>query len=232
MLTNLTRSILDQIQCSFGELEFHQRNDPSFQEIIQNCEEHGNVDETQEYELQERILYKRNRDGNILLVIPDSLVEPVLEFYHNNNHMVHLSDIRLYQLVKSRFFWPLMHKDCMDWAAACLICKKTKTNRPLSHDLLEHVTVVRTLQVLVIDIKGPITPSKNGYRYILVVVDHFTSWVEAAPLKGITAKEVIDTFFDLVISRHGCPESLLSDEGRQFVSELCVTVCKPLILKQ
>ena len=37
------------------------------------------------------------------------------------------------------------------------------------------------------DIKGPYKVSKNGYKYVLVAVDQFTSWPEAMPLKGIAA---------------------------------------------
>ena len=217
---------MEEIQCQPEELLYHQRNDPYFQDIIQNCESNNNIDQTGEFELSDHILYKRSRNGSQLLVIPDSLVEPVLEFYHSNNHMVHLSDKRLYQMLHLRFFWPNMHRDCVDWTAACLTCKKIKTNKPFSHGLLEPIKAERPFQILGIDIKGPLTPSKNGYRYILVIVDHFTSWVEAAPLKGITAKEVISVFFQLIIARHGCPESLLSDAGRQFISELCQTMCK------
>jgi len=42
--------------------------------------------------------------------------------------------------------------------------------------------------------------SKNGYKYTLICVDHYTSWVEAIHLKAITAKEEIETFFKLIIA--------------------------------
>jgi len=76
-----------------------------------------------------------------------------------------------------------------------------------------------------IDIKGPYKMSPQGYRYILVIIDHFTSWMEAAPLRGITAVEVINTFFNLIISRHGCPEIVISDKGSQFTSSLFQKLC-------
>jgi len=60
----------------------------------------------------------------------------------------------------------------------------------------------------------------------LLCVDHFTSWPEAAPLKGITAKEVMDKFFSLIIARHSCPQKLLSDQGTQFKSEIFNELCK------
>ena len=46
------------------------------------------------------------------------------------------------------------------------------------------------------DIKGPYKVSKNGYKYVLVAVDQFTSWPEAMPLKGIAANEVALSFLN------------------------------------
>ena len=47
----------------------------------------------------------------------------------------------------------------------------------------------------------------------------FTNWVMAAPLKEMTADEVVRLFFHLVIKEHGCPEGVLSDNGTQFMSK-------------
>jgi len=60
---------------------------------------------------------------------------------------------------------------------------------------------------------------------MLVCIDHFTSWVEAAPLKTITANEVIDVFFKLIISRHGCPEKILTDQGKQLIGNVFQGLC-------
>ena len=60
---------------------------------------------------------------------------------------------------------------------------------------------------------------------MLVCIDHFTSWVEAAPLKTITANEVIEVFFKLIISRHGCPEKILTDQGKQLIGNVFQGLC-------
>ena len=44
-------------------------------------------------------------------------------------------------------------------------------------------------------------------------------------MKTITAKEVIEVFFHLIISRYGCPQRLLSDQGSQFKSKLVKDLC-------
>ena len=43
------------------------------------------------------------------------------------------------------------------------------------------------------DVIGPIEPSgSNGHRFILVAIDYFTKWVEAASYKSVTKKVVAD----------------------------------------
>ena len=78
----------------------------------------------------------------------------------------------------------------------------------------------KPFELLGIDIVGPLKLSKNNYIYILICVNDFTSCVEAIALNGISAVEVIQAFFKLIIARHGCPERLLSDHGTQFTSNL------------
>ena len=43
------------------------------------------------------------------------------------------------------------------------------------------------------DVVGIIEPSvSNGLRFILVAIDYFTKWVEAASYKSVTKKVVVD----------------------------------------
>ena len=91
--------------------------------------------------------------------------------------------------------------------------------------MLEPITVTRPFELVGVDIKGPYKASVKGNKYILVCIDYFTNWVEAAPMKTITGREVIDKFFELIISRHGSPEKLITDQGTQFTSKLFETLC-------
>jgi hypothetical protein len=226
ILLNIQHNMLDQINTSENELIFEQRNDPAWSYVIQMCLENDQTLVHNCFLLENEILYKIDTNGFYLLVIPNCLIEKILRLYHNSHLLVHLAQKRLFDVIRKRFYWNGMHRDCCDWVSACVSCFKHKANQPLSHGLLIPIRSTKPFQLLGMDIVGPLKCSKNGFKYILVCVDHFTSWVEAAPMKSMTAKEVVEVFFKIIISRHSCPQKVMTDQGRQLVGNVLKEMCE------
>jgi len=76
----------------------------------------------------------------------------------------------------------------------------------------------------------PITSAGN--RYLLVVIDCFTKWVEAFPLKNIKANTIADIFVKQVISRHGVPLEIHTDQGKNFESSIFQGITRLLGIKK
>ena len=64
---------------------------------------------------------------------------------------------------------------------------------------------------------GPLPETPRGNKYIITVTDYFSKWPEAAPLQDKTAVGVANFLFSL-FCRHGWPETIISDQGREFVN--------------
>ncbi|XP_036143377.1 protein NYNRIN-like [Monomorium pharaonis] len=71
-----------------------------------------------------------------------------------------------------------------------------------------------------VDILGPLPTSSSENKYLLVVVDCFSKWPEAVPLKNKRANTVARSLVDQVFSRHGIPLELHTDQGRNFECHL------------
>ena len=82
-----------------------------------------------------------------------------------------------------------------------------------------------------IDLTGPFEPSKEGNRYIVVVKDALTRYVETMPVKKDTATEVAAALIKLIIYRHGCVRQIVSDGGREFDNKLWKNVAQLLNIR-
>ena len=65
-----------------------------------------------------------------------------------------------------------------------------------------------------------VRPGKYGYRYLLVLVDTFSRWVEAYSTKKETAVVVAKKLLEEIIPRFGLLVSIGSDNGPAFVSKI------------
>ncbi len=60
----------------------------------------------------------------------------------------------------------------------------------------------------------PLTVRYN--RYVLVMVEHLSKWIELVPSPDKSNEGVAYTFFDMVLSHFGAPAEVLTDQGTKF----------------
>jgi len=84
------------------------------------------------------------------------------------------------------------------------------------------------LTELSVDIFGPISASKKGNRFILVITDRFAKLTKCVALRRITAMSVASAIIDAWVSAYGPPDRILSNQGPQFMSNFFIAVMKML----
>ena len=67
-----------------------------------------------------------------------------------------------------------------------------------------------------IDIMGSFSLGKKQLRFLIVVIDYFTKWVEAEPVTTIGEAKVTSFVWKNIICRFGVPHVIKSDNGKQF----------------
>jgi transposase InsO family protein len=70
----------------------------------------------------------------------------------------------------------------------------------------------------------------GGHIYMLVAVDKFTKWVEAAPVTTQDSTPAIN-FIKSIVFHFGVPHSVITDNGTNFTSKELKSYCEGLGIK-
>ena len=161
-------------------------------------------------------------DGNLPFlqrIIPRSMVPEILTALHSSKTAGHLGTHKVIEKVRQRFYWPGFKEDVKQFIQCCDVCQK-KSGPPKTHrHSLVDWKISYPFHHIGLDFLGPL-PLSNGNRFILVIGDHFTKWYEAIPLPDQQASTTADALLEHWICRFGCPNSIHTDQGRNFESAL------------
>lgn len=129
------------------------------------------------------------------------------------------------KLVSGKYVWRSINRDCRAWARACPSCQQCKIARHVSSPLGDFTVPSERFAHVHMDLVGPLPPS-DGYKYCLTLIDRYSRWPEAIPLRDITAETVARAFVFTWVSRFGCPIRVTTDRGQQFESQLFKAIAK------
>ena len=185
--------------------------------------------------MQNNILYRERTDKlgttSLQLVVPESLVPRILQELHGHPASGHFGAQRTLQRAEAMCYWPFMHKEIMDYCNTCSACEAIRLPSPQHKAPLQPISSSYPLQMVFADI-AELPTSKRGFRYILVVVDHFSKYVNIYAMRDQTAQTVAKHLFEDFIKEHGIPDTLHTDQGRQFESRLVHELCQKLGIRK
>jgi len=175
--------------------------------------------------VRDGILYRRfeSPDGLSVrwqVVLPASLRPEFLTVIHSGMSGGHLARRRTAAAIQSRAYWPTWSSDLDTFLKACVPCARYHRGKIPRQATLQPSLVGEVWDRVSVDITGPHPSSSRSNKYILTLVDHFSKWAEAIPLRNHTAPAVARALMTHVFSRFGAPRQLLTDRGAEFESEL------------
>ena len=181
--------------------------------------------------LRNGVLYRQFRQSSMSpmtaqLVVPNSMKDVVLNQLHDQAG--HLGVHKTTEKVKERFYWPGYEQDIENWVHACQPCQKRNPPQPVPKAPMGTIRTHHPFQKISWDIMGPLPVSSKGHKYILVITDMFSKWVEAFPLRVTDSETLAKVLVDEIVCRYGVPQCLHSDQGTNFNSEVITSLCKQL----
>ena len=229
-------AVLNDIEKPFthiltGRLEEGYKNDKWFNKIKNEMSQddhppHSKQINLSECEIRGDWLYFRNR-----LYVPKAdkgeLRTSILQAAHDSAESGHPGYKKLYEIVTRDYWWPDLSKDNKIFAGACKACKRNKGSNSKYQGLLKPLPrPIQRWRHLSVDMVGPLPEwidkrSGRSYNCIMVVVCRLSKERHYIPCRTDTsAMELADLWTHNVWKLHGLPDSIVSDRGTLFKSEL------------
>lgn len=165
-------------------------------------------------------------------IIPRSMRKEVFEQMHDSILSGHLGEKKTRERIHQRFYWFGVRDDISHWVRQCDVCTAIKGTTKHVKGPLGKMPVGAPWDRLSTDILGPLPESKRGNKYIMVVTDYFSKWVEIFPLPDQQAETCANVLLNEVIARYGTCYDLHSDQGRNYMSEIFKELCKFLEIRK
>ena len=174
------------------------------------------------------VLYRKSYSDNSTtkktmwqLVVPKLFRERALSGCHDD--VGHQGILRTLSLLRERFYWPGMQEEATQYVMRCSRCLRRKT--PPQVAPLQPILVTQPLELVHMDYLS-LEPSKGNIENVLVITDHFTRYALAYPSKIQTAQATARILWDNFICHYGFPGKFISDQGRNFESDLIKELCR------
>ena len=181
---------------------------------------------------QKKLTYTPERVEVLQLLVPKVLRSEIIRNNHDILMAGHFGVNKTSRRIKQRFHWYQMDTDIRIYIGKCVQCNKTKDPGKRPKAKMKKYLVGYPLDRLALDIMGPLPLTRDKNKFILVIGDYFTRWMEAYSLPSQHAENIAEKLVHEFISRYGTPYEIHTDQGRNFESQLFQEVLKLLEVKK
>ena len=183
------------------------------------------------------LLVKRNTSsadlshsgGRVPQIYVPMLMRPWVHRGCHADSVCHFGLTRTLQMLQRFCWWVGLDQSVRWWIRRCLFCQARKTSR----QTIRWPTTLMPLpsgpgQIISVDYFGPLPVTRNGNKHILLYTGRFSRHVAAYAVTQdeLTAEGTARISVEQYIPLWGCPHTLLSDNGSQFVARLSLAIYK------
>ncbi|GBN37090.1 hypothetical protein AVEN_88627-1 [Araneus ventricosus] len=131
--------------------------------------------------MNQGVLYRYSHDSEseeAQLVVPTHEKDKIWKEHRDSTNAAHYCSDGTYQRILQRYFWIGIRKSITNYAKNCLDCARFKASNQKPAGMLQTPVQGQRFETIAIDLFGPLPESKDKKKWIFVVEDVATRWVE------------------------------------------------------
>ncbi|RUM47864.1 MAG: hypothetical protein DSY80_00495, partial [Desulfocapsa sp.] len=147
------------------------------------------------------------------LILPKEYRNKVISACHEE--AAHAGLLKTMLKVQGGYVWPGMKREIERTLKQCPHCL-VHNSREEKVEMGEMPIAQSPGQVVSMDLIGPLVVSEQGNQYALVMIDHWSGWIEVYPLASKSNAAVWHKLRTEYFPRHGACRVLICDQGSEF----------------
>jgi hypothetical protein len=173
------------------------------------------------------VLYKINFDMVLLQCVDKNEADSLMHEIHEGSFGTHPNGHTIAKkMLRAGYYWLTMEFDCHKHAQKCHKCQIYTDKIHMPPTSLNVISSPWPFSMWGIDMIGRIEPkASNRHRFILVAIDYFTKWVEAASYANVTKQVVVRFIKNNIICRYGVPSKIITDNGTNLNNKMMKDLC-------
>ena len=156
--------------------------------------------------------------------VPEKKAESIIEEVHRQGH---LGEHKTWKAFNRKYFTPSGKQKCREIVRTCPECQLGKDYK-VKHLPKGNINSPGPWETVSIDIVGPLPVDGRSNRFIVTIMDVYSRYLIAVPVKNHRAATVSRCLYESVVAYFGPPRSILSDRGTEFTSVIWETLSQML----
>lgn len=202
-----------QIQLSLNDSIFSKTNIQEFKEITEKTVKKIKIAMTP------RLTTIYNNEEKIELI----------NKYHNDPVLGgHCGTKRLYNKLRSKYYWKHMTKDIVKFVKSCRKCQENKSLEKSKEKLSMTPTPQKAFDIVQIDTIGPLPKSNQNNEYVVTIICDLTKYLVTVPIPDKRATTIAKAIFENFILIYGPMKQMTTDRGTEYLNSTINELCKLL----
>ena len=141
-------------------------------------------------------------------------------------------EVHTVDIISEHFYFQKIPSIVTNFVKSCHECQSKKiTKAHTKSDIISFNTPTQPFQVWQMDLVGPLSISNRGNSYIFTAVDLFSKLLFTVPIRTSDSITVYYALFELIMY-YGLMNTLISDQGSEFISQCTKHLCEMLRIHQ
>ena len=144
----------------------------------------------------------------------------ILDEAYSSKLSIHLGSSKMYQDLKTYFWWTKMKKELAAYVARCDNCSRVKAVHLKSTGLLQPLSIPGCKwEEISMDFIVGLPLTQKGFDSIWVIIDRLTKSAHIIPLRtNYRPHQYAEIYIAQIVRLHGVPRTIVSDRGSRFIA--------------